>query len=285
MTKLKVILPVLLAVCVALGGAVWTYRWVNSQIAPSPKEVQMSEAVPIAVALLDLPWGTQVTSSQIKLVPFLKDSLPPGHFQDSAALEGRVLVFPMKADEPILESRLAPTSIQTGGVAAVVKPGKRAVAVKGDKVIGLSGLIRPGNRVDVLVTLEDPGKKSEVTKLVLQDVPVLATGEELTKNGDGKTSPVDVYTLEVTPEEAEKLSLAAAEGKLQFALRNATDMETVLTNGATIPQTLASYRPVPKRSEPAAGKPVARKPVSSDSFVSKVQVIKGNKVSQETFYQ
>jgi pilus assembly protein CpaB len=104
---------------------------------------------------------------------------------------------------------------------------------------------------------------------------VLATGEELSENRDGETSPVDVYTLEVTPEEAEKLSLAAAEGRLQFALRNATDMETVLTRGATVPQTLASFRPVAQK----------RKRRSVNPSVSKVQVIKGNKVSQKTFYQ
>lgn len=276
MGNLRAILPILLAVCVALGGAVWTYRWVNNQIAPSPQQVELSEAVPIAVALMDLPWGAQLTSNDIKLVRFLKESLPPGHFKEPSELEGRVLLSPVTADEPIIESRLAPMSVKTGGVSAVVKPGKRAVAVKGDKVIGLAGLIRPGNRVDVLVTLEDPRDKREVTKLVLQDVPVLATGEELSENGDGQTSPVDVYTLEVTPQEAEKLSLAAAEGRLQFALRNAMDMETVLTTGATIPQTLASFRPV-------AQKQSKRKPVTPQ--VSKVQVIKGNKLSEKTFYQ
>jgi len=276
MGKLRAILPILLAVCVALGGAVWTYRWVNNQIAPSAKEVELSEAVPIAVALTDLPWGTQLNEKHIKMVRFLKESLPPGHSEDPSELEGRVLLFPVTADEPIIESRLAPTSVKTGGVAAVVKPGKRAIAVKGDKVIGLSGLIRPGNRVDVLVTLEDPRNKREVTKLVLQDVPVLATGEELSENGDGETSPVDVYTLEVTPQEGEKLALAAAEGKLQFALRNAMDMETVLTIGATVPQTLASFRPVAPKKRKAS--PVV-------SYANKVEVIKGNKVSEKTFYQ
>jgi pilus assembly protein CpaB len=275
MERLRAILPILLAVCVALGGAFWTYKWVNNQIAPSAKQVDLSEAVPIAVALMDLPWGTQLTSKHMKLVRYLRDSLPPGHFEDLTELEGRVLLSPVTADEPIIESRLAPTTVEAGGVSAVVKPGKRAIAVKGDKVIGLSGLIRPGNRVDVLVTLTDPRNDREVTKLVLQDVPVLATGEELSENGEGEASPVDVYTLEVTPEEGEKLALAAAEGRLQFALRNATDMETVLTRGATVPKTLASFRPVERKRKRSAGAPPP---------VSKVQVIKGNSVSHKTFY-
>jgi len=276
MQRLKTFLPIVMAICIALGGAVLTYRWVNNQIAPSPRQVEKAKTVPIVVALSDLPWGTQVTSTHIKTANFFEESLPPGCFRDVAELEGRVLLFPVKGDEPILESRLAPTSVKTGGISAVVKPGKRAIAVKGDKVIGLAGLIRPGNRVDVLVTLEDPRKKSEVTKVVLQDVPVLATGAELTENGDGASSPVDVYTLEVTPEEGEKLSLAAAEGKLQFALRNATDLETVLTDGATVTGTLASFRRIA---------PPRKKKTSGDPFVRKVQVIKGNQVSQKNFYQ
>jgi len=99
-----------------------------------------------------------------------------------------------------------------GGVSAVIKPGMRAVAVKGDKVIGISGFIQPNNRVDILVTLKDPATKNEITKMVLSNVLVLATGTEIEQKADGKPRPVDVYTLEVDPEQAERLGLAAAEG-------------------------------------------------------------------------
>jgi pilus assembly protein CpaB len=129
-------------------------------------------------------------------------------------------------------------------------------------VLGISGFIKPGNRVDVLVTLKH-GKK-ETTKIVLENVLVLASGKEIQENDKGNPSPVDVYTMEVTPEEGEKLTLAASKGKtpeegekltlaaskgkLQFALRNVTDTETVLTRGATVDKTLASFRPpVPPR--------------------------------------
>jgi Flp pilus assembly protein CpaB len=142
-----------------------------------------------------------------------------------------VVITPLKEREPVLESRLASTDVTVGGVSAVIKPGMRAVAVKGDKVIGISGFIQPGNRVDVLVTMKDPTTKNEITKMVLSNVLVLATGTEIEDSRDGKPRPVDVYTLEVDPEQAERLGLAAAEGKLQFALRNMTDQETVLTKG------------------------------------------------------
>jgi pilus assembly protein CpaB len=171
-----------------------------------------------------------------------------------------------------VEYRLAPTSVSTGGVSAVVKPGKRALAVKGDKVIGVSGFIRPADRVDVLVTLTDPRYKRDTTKIVLQDVLILATGTEVVENGEGgKPHPVDVYTLEVTPEEGEKLALAASQGKLQFALRNVTDKETVLTKGETIRTALASFRPK-EQTRSAKGRVINR------SF--SVEVIKGGKVSK-----
>ena len=210
----------------------------------------------------------------IKITPFLKESLPEGHFTHTADLNNRVVIASIKKGEPVVEHRLAPNSIKTGGVSAVLKSGKRAVAVKGDKVMGISGFVNPGNRVDVLVTLRDPKTKLDKTKVVLENIPVLATGTKIEKNEKGEPAPVDVYTLEVTVEEAEKLSLAASEGKLQFALRNITDAKPVLTKGTTISQTLASL----SMREPT--KKVTRKWQPRDSSVT-VEVIKGNNLKKE----
>jgi pilus assembly protein CpaB len=243
MVTRRTIVPIIAAVIIALVGSVVTYQWIKRQVAPERIVKVESEALPIAVAVVDLPWGTQLNDDKIKLIPFLEESVPSGHFTDLASLEGRVLISPMKKGEPILEYRLAPTSITTGGISAVLKSGKRALAVKGDKVIGLSGLIRPGNRVDVLSTLTDPRNKRKVTKIVLENILVLATGTEIQKSDKGE-SPVDVFTLEVTPEEGEKLALAATQGRLQFALRSPIDTENVITKGATIASTLGSFKNV-----------------------------------------
>ena len=272
MVTLRTIVPIIAAIVIAFVGSIITYKWVKKQAAHEKIVKVESEAVPIAVAVTDLPWGTQLKSNKIKLTPFLKDSLPSGYFTDLASLEDRVLITSLKKSEPILDSRLAPTSITTGGISAVVKPGKRALSVKGNKVIGLSGLIRPGNRIDVLVTLTDPRNKREVTKVVLENILVLATGPEIQNNKDEtETSPVDVFTLEVTPEEGEKLALAATQGRLQFALRNAIDIETVLTKGATIPDTLNSFSSITAQRKKTGA--VART----------VQVIRGTKVSKVKF--
>jgi pilus assembly protein CpaB len=243
MVTWKTITPIIGAIVIALLGSAFTYRWIKSQTAPEQMVKVEADAVPVAIAVIDMPWGTQLKSDQVKLTPFLEESVPSGYFTDASLLEGRVLITPLKKGEPILESRLAPTSVTTGGISAVLQIGKRALAVKGDKVIGLSGLIRPGNRVDVLVTLTDPRKKIEVTKVVLENILVLATGHEIQKSDKGE-SPVDVFTLEVTPGEGERLALASNQGKLQFALRSPIDTETVITSGATIPNTLDHLKKV-----------------------------------------
>lgn len=243
MGRWRPIITIAVALVIAFVVSIFLYKWLQKQITPEKAEKPGAVIVSIAVAAVDLPWGTKVGKEQIKSEPFLEGSLPPGHFKDLSLLEGRVLTASLKQGEPVLESRLAPVSVTTGGISAVVTPGKRALAVKGSKVIGLSGLIRPGNRVDVIVTMTNPTTDEVISKTVLENVLVLATGTEMEVGGKGtdKESPVDVYTLEVAPEEGEKLSLADSQGKLSFALRSATDMETVLTTGATITETLASF--------------------------------------------
>jgi pilus assembly protein CpaB len=240
MGKWKTIAPIVISIIIAIGGSVFIYRWINLKTAPKEVVKVESEAVPITVAAVDLKWGTQLKPEMIKTAPFLKESLPEGYFTRTADLNNRVVIASIKKGEPLVEHRLAPISIKTGGVSAVLESGKRAVAVKGDKVIGISGFVNPGNRIDVLVTLRDPKTKLDKTKTVLENIPVLATGTQIQKNDKGEPMPVDVYTLEVTVEEAEKLALAASQGKLQFALRNITDAKPVLTKGTTISQTLAS---------------------------------------------
>jgi len=295
MGKWKAFIPIVLALVIAAGGSLFLYRWL--QIKTQPKETVKveSQAVPVAVAAVNIPWGTKLKRDMIKTVPYLTESLPTGYSSDRGKLEGRVAIAALKQNEAITEAKLAPTSVEFGGVSAIVKPGRRAVAVKGDKVIGLSGFILPGNSVDVLVTLTDPRTKSEVTKTVLEKIPVLATGTEIQENDKGDPAPVDVYTLEVTPEQAEKLALAATQGKIQFALRNVTDAEPVLTRGATIPQTLSSLRapepsPAPKavkkktrvRRKTTSVRKTTTPPKPKKRFFT-IEIIKGDKLSKQEF--
>lgn len=280
MGRWKAFIPIILALGVATGGSVFLYKWLQVKTVPAAVVKAETEVVPVVVAATNLNWGTKLSKEMLKTVPYLKESLPGDYLSDPEALEGRVLIASLKEREPVLESRLASDDVTVGGVSAVIKPGMRAVSVKGDKVIGISGFIEPGNRVDVLVTLRDPATKDDTTKMVLSNVLVLATGTEIEEKRDGQPRPVDVFTLEVDPEQAEKLSLAAAEGKLQFALRNTMDMETVLTEGATVAQTLRSLRGEPP---PAPAAPQVKKRSAPVRKSLTIETIKGDKVGNQEF--
>jgi pilus assembly protein CpaB len=154
------------------------------------------------------------------------------------------------------------------------------MAVKVDDVVGVAGFINPGNMVDVLVTLT---QSPPITKTVLENVLVLASGTELERRGhEEKPQPVRVITVEVTPEEGEKLALAANEGKLQLALRNPLNAEPILTRGATVPALLNSYRLPEKAEVKPEVKPQVVAPVREVPPV-KVELIKGSTVSTLTF--
>jgi pilus assembly protein CpaB len=272
-----------LAACMALVTSVLVYNWLQRQ----PKVVEKvigSHTEMVAVAVGDFFWGTKLTPEHIKLVPFPTGSLPEGHFSAVETLAGRVLVSNVKTNEPILESKLAPREVTAGGVAAVTRMEKRAMAVKVDDVVGVAGFINPGNRVDVLVTIQQSSQQSPPeTKTVLQNVLVLATGPDLDRKGkEEKPSSVKVITLEVTPEEGEKLALATTEGKIVLALRNQLNEDAVLTKGATIPTLLNSYRikEEVKREAPKATVKSDPKPVVPEVSV---EMIQGSKVSTVTF--
>jgi pilus assembly protein CpaB len=291
----KTILPVVISILIAVTGSFFLYQWMAKQKTPvEVVTVVKKDAVPVAVAAINMPWGTKIDPEMIKTTPYLKESLPTGYFVSSAELKDRVTLAPLKINEPITEDKLAPVSVKTGGVSAILKPGTRAIAVKGDKVIGISGLINPGNRVDVIITVSDPTqKKVVISKIVLENLLVLATGTQIQRNEKGEPMPVDVYTMEVTPEQAERLALAASQGRLNFALRNTTDSEDIMTRGVTIPQLLASssYYEVsavePEKVRPKKLKKATTKLGKKRKWIPRrsitVEIIKGTKIKKKKF--
>ena len=209
----------------------------------------------VIVAQADLAWGTKLTPEMLQVVNYPANALPDGYYKKVDDLKDAVLLHDVKKNEPILLSKLASGKDVGVGVAAVTDPSKRAMSVKVDEVIGVSGFIKPGDRVDVMVTIE-PDSKSQhsVAKLILENIRVLAAGMQYEKNGTEKDpKPVQVMTLEVDIEEAEKLALASTQGKLRLALRNPLNAEKVLTKGANVGSLLASFRP--KEGKKAAAAP------------------------------
>lgn len=267
MSKKRIIVQFVIAILFAGVASYAATKWLESR-GDVPAQVAQVKTVQAAVAVAPIPAGTVIESGMIKAMDFLPGTLPRDCFNDCAKLVGRVTVAAVGEKEIFTESRLASSEVKVGGVGALITPGKRAMAVKGNKVLGMSGFVRPGDSLDVLVSMKTSGKTKPFTKVVLENLKVLATGSELVPGEDGKKpSPVDVYTLEVTPQEGERLALAATQGELHFALRHTTDSETVLTEGADEIKTLAAYRPEAKKSEPF-------KPAQKRGY--RVVVFKGN---------
>ena len=296
MGKYKTFVTLGIAIVIALIVSLLAYNWLQTK--GKAKEVVDLETQPITVAIAELTGGTVLAKEMLKTTNVLKASFPGG-FSDPSALVGRVLISNVKVGEPIFESKLAPTTIKAGGVAAIITLKKRAIAVKVDKTIGVAGFIHPGNRVDVLVTLPATAGKTlsePITKTILENMLVLTVGSEVEPKSK-EPSNVDVITLEGTPEETEKIALAAVEGKIQLALRNFGDSEIAMTKGATIPALLTSYtsekevvkKPrvmLAKKAGSKKGVAVAEEKKAATATAPApfiVEVIKGGKVTEVKF--
>jgi pilus assembly protein CpaB len=180
----------------------------------------------VAVAKVAIPLGSKIIPEQIMVVQFPKESTPDGAFDSPEKLAGRVAVMNIAPREPITESRLAPEGT-AAGLSAVIPEGYRAMTVKVDDAAGISGFITPGTLVDVVVVIdprEGSGNQDPVSKIVLQNIKVLANGQNIDEPKDErKAQTVKAVTLQVTPEQAEKLALSASEGRLQLVMRNQID--------------------------------------------------------------
>ena len=178
---------------------------------------------------------------------------------------GRVAIVPIGVRETITNSKLAPEGTE-GGLYAVIPTGYRAMTVKVDDVVGVSGFIMPGSFVDVVAIIVPPGAGSEQrgpnSKIVLQNIKVLASGPKIDTPENQRTpSEVRSVTLQVTPEQAEKLVLAANEGKLQLVMRNYSDQDDADTRGANKNSLLLGESLIPQPEPPS--EKTEKKPVQS----------------------
>ena len=258
------------AIGIALITTILIYQWLQGQQGsePEPIPVVEIEGAEIAVASADVPWGTPLTDEFIRLVHYPEDVLPTGHFTKAEELKGRVVLANLKKNEPIMESKLAPMDVTTGGVSAVMDPQKRAMAVKVNEVVGLPGFVKPGDRVDVMVTFARPGrtKDPQITKVVLENSLVLATGTQMERVDGEEPKAVKVITLEVSLEEAEKLAMASNGGKIRLALRSPLNPDIKKTRGAKFSDLMTSYQLAPKRSKRTRVEVIKGKDKSVRSF-------------------
>jgi pilus assembly protein CpaB len=271
------------AIVFGLAAVVFASRWLLSQ--PNGNGGR------IAVAAADITLGQRLAPEMFKLAEWPADSVPKGAFTDPQKLSGRVLKSNLQMGEPVSEAKLAPSGT-LGGLSALITEGKRAITVRVNDVIGVAGFALPGNYVDIIVSMQKdaaPGSamhEQSISKIVLERILVLAVAQEVNRD-ETKPKVVNAVTLEVTPEQAEKLDLARSVGSLSLALRNQVDPQSTATLGATKLTLLPSAVPTPPKPAPkpvpaARPAPVIAKvaaPVKRDC----VTVLNGLRMTQECF--
>ncbi len=257
MKNTRTLIVLAVAVLSGLLAVMIAARWLDRQ--------SNSGMTRIAVAATEISLGQRLSPEMLKLVDWPKDSLPPGSQADIARLEGRVLKSALQRGEPVLEAKLAPVGTQ-GGLSAVIAEGKRAITVRVNDVIGVAGFALPGNYVDIIVNTQKEGERTNrdqnISKIVLEKILVLAVAQEVSRD-ETKPRVVNAVTLEVTPEEAEKIDLARSVGSLSLVLRNQVDPNAIRTAGATKADLLAlqavAAKPVAAATSPKRTSATARK--------------------------
>ncbi|MBI2815367.1 MAG: Flp pilus assembly protein CpaB [Acidobacteria bacterium] len=274
----------LIAAVVAVLLGLLASRFVYVQIQKAAAAARPLRLGQVVVAAEPLQLGTRLQPQQLRLIQWPADSRPEGSCMRIEDCTGRALITQVFENEPILEKKLAP--IEAGaGLPAVIPEGMRAVSIRVDDVVGVAGFVMPGTMVDVLVT-GDPqtrgGTGNTITRTFLENARVLAAGQRVQQDKDGKPQSESVVTLLVSPEEADRLAMASTEGKIHLALRNTID--TTATNPPPVQRAslFLGRSPAPVatgKPRPAAPKPVVRTPPAP--YV--VEVIRGDKKESQSF--
>ncbi|MBB5469990.1 pilus assembly protein CpaB [Paraburkholderia sp. CI2] len=226
MKNSRALVMLTIAVLAGLAAVSFASRWLL--------QTSSGAVTSVAVASSEISLGQPLNQNLIHLVSWPTSSVPPGAFADGKALDGRVLLTSLAPGEPVLESKLAPQGTK-GGLSAVIGEGNRAITVRVNDVVGVAGFALPGNYVDVIVNTQQTNKTDtpqSISKIVLEKILVLAVAQQVSRD-DTAPKVVNAVTLEVTPEQAEKLDLARSVGTLSLVLRNQVDKQTPSTGGAT----------------------------------------------------
>jgi pilus assembly protein CpaB len=282
-TAVVVVVAVLLAGLASLG----MYRVVSARPAIESDAVK---TVDVVVARHPLPLGTRVTRDHVKLAKWPADTQVMGAFAKVDEVIDRGLIATVAENEPLTATKLAP--LEAGaGLPPSIPPGMRAVSVKVNEVVGVAGFVVPGSRVDVMATLTNRQAQQEsVTRVVVSNAQVLTAGTRYDQENakDGKPIPSTVVTLLVSPENGERIALAASEGQIMLTLRNPLDTAATITSGtrttALLGQPLVAAPAAPRPARVSApAKPVQPEPAAAPvPKIYTVEAIRGAKRSEES---
>jgi pilus assembly protein CpaB len=274
---------IVLALAIAAGGtfAFGTYRYMQNV----PTQTVNVPTSAVVVAAADLQLGAELRAEDLRVIQWPAGAVPAGAFAKPEELVGRGLIQPVAANELFLPGKLA--SKEAGaGLPPVIAPGFRALSVRVNDVIGVAGYVLPGTRVDVVATVNPTQQATDITsKVILTNVLVLASGTKIERDAkDNKPVSVNVVTMLVNPDEAERLTLASTEGKIQLALRNPMDQTAPPTRGikpAVLMGSAAAAAPVRRVASNNSAPRVETRPAP----VPTVEIIRGDKRAQEVATQ
>jgi pilus assembly protein CpaB len=236
MRQRRIILILTMAMVAAAVAGFSTLRFLSTgPVAVAPPAARKATVV---LAVRDLPVGHPVSAEDVRTVEWPADLVPAGYYSQPADVVGRGLMGGVRANEPMLASKLAEPGSRAG-LPILIPAGMRAMSIPVDQVVGVAGFVIPETRVDILLTIQPPGQTETVTQIILQNLTVLTAGQVTQRNDAGDPITVNVVTLMLTPEQAERLSLATSQGRIQLALRNMLDMEDATTQGVRVSGLLA----------------------------------------------
>jgi len=284
MARIRILMVLVLALTAGGVLALGTYNYVQK----SPVQAASLPTKQVVVAAADMDIGAEVRREDLRVIEWPANSIPANAISNPDEVVGRGLVMPVIENEPILPMKLA--SKEAGaGLPPVIPPGQRAVSVRVNEVIGVAGYVTPGTRVDVVATVSPTQNQQDMTsKVILTDVAVLAAGTKIERDTEkDKPVAVNVVTLLVSPDESERLTLAANEGKIQLALRNPLDKDSPKTLGirpAALLGTAPPARPLP-RALPSKGAPEKVAAVATAPEPTTVEIIRGDKRAHEVVRQ
>lgn len=207
------------ALALALGAVVSLLVYKNMQ---GKGSANTEPGTDVIVALEDIQVGARIEERNIRIAKYPAGALPAGTYTKRSQVLGRGVIIPIAKGEFILPSKLAPENAGSG-LPSLIPPGMRAVSVRVNEVVSVAGFVGPGTRVDILLTGTPNGSGESQTTTVLQNVAVIAAGHTLERNAAGEAQNTPVITLLVSPDDAERLTLASSEGHIQLSLRNPLD--------------------------------------------------------------
>ena len=284
----KRLLSVLLFALVVAGLATLLfYRLMAGRMSTETKPVTTQ----VFVAARNLGTGTLLRDADVTLAPWA-GAIPQGAVLKKEDLVGRGVLSPIYQGEPMIDARLAGKNAGAG-LAATIPPGMRAAAIRVNEIIGVSGFVVPGMRVDVLITGSAPGTATTagtLSRTLLQNIEVLSAGQNMQKDAEGKPVSVPTVNLLVTPEQAEILNLASTDTRIQLVLRNPLDTAIVKTSGTALSNLFSGQKygiPAGDESKPRKARPVIKHAVILQPAKERppvvVEMIQGGKKDSVSF--